>query len=91
MEKQLNISLDKTTSMNCNNCGHNVFHEGVILRKASRFLTGTPQDSLIPIPIFACIKCGGVNKEFLPLQLRTDEAEVVEEVKKEETKIISLQ
>ena len=89
MEKQLNISLDKTTSMNCNNCGHNVFQEGVILRKASRFLTGTTQDSLIPIPVFACAKCGNVNSEFLPLQLRKLD-EVKEEIPKEETKIISI-
>ena len=24
------------------------------------------QDALIPIPVFACGKCGHVNKEFLP-------------------------
>jgi len=37
-----------------------------MLRKASKFLTGTAQDALIPIPVFACGKCGHVNKDFLP-------------------------
>jgi uncharacterized Zn finger protein len=70
MEQQLNISLDKTTATSCDECGNEVFQEGVLLRKASRFLTGTSQDALIPIPVFACMKCGHVNKEFQPKQLQ---------------------
>lgn len=90
MEQQLNISLDKTTGITCNSCNHNVFQEGVLLRKASRFLTGTTQDSLIPIPVFACAKCGSVNSEFLPLQLRKLDEVKDETPKKEETKIITM-
>jgi len=72
---QMNISLDKTTGITCDECGWNVFQEGVILRKASRFITGTAQDAMIPIPIFACSKCGHVNEEFLPIQLRNNQTE----------------
>jgi len=72
---QLNISLDKTTSLLCEACGSTVFQEGVILRKASKFLTGTTQDGIIPIPTFYCVKCGHVNEEFLPADLRTPKAE----------------
>jgi uncharacterized Zn finger protein len=75
MEQQLNISLDKTTGMSCDECGNEVFQEGVLLRKASRFLTGTAQDAMIPIQVFACSKCGHVNEEFLPMQLRNNNAE----------------
>lgn len=78
-QQQLNISLDKTTGVSCEQCNNNIFQEGVMLRKASRFITGTAQDALIPIPVFACSKCGHVNNEFLPMQLRTDYAEVIEE------------
>lgn len=79
MEQQLNISLDKTTGIKCDKCQNEIFQEGMMLRKASRFLTGTEQDALIPIPIFSCSKCGHVNDEFIPMQLRTDNAEVIEE------------
>jgi hypothetical protein len=72
---QLNISLDKTTSLICDECGSSVFQEGVILRKASKFLTGTTQDGIIPIPTFYCVKCGHVNDEFIPAELRTPTAE----------------
>ena len=87
-QQQLNISLDKTTGVSCEQCNNNVFQEGVMLRKASRFITGTAQDALIPIPLFACSKCGHVNNEFLPMQLRTDYAEVIEE--ENDTKIIQM-
>jgi hypothetical protein len=73
MEQQLNISLDKTTAASCDECKNEVFQEGVMLRKASRFLTGTSQDALIPIPVFACAKCGHVNQEFQPKQLQNAE------------------
>ena len=75
MEQQLNISLDKTTGLSCDECGNEIFQEGVMLRKASRFLTGTAQDAMIPIQVFACSKCGHVNEEFLPMQLRNNNAE----------------
>lgn len=67
---KLNISLDKTAEITCDECGHNVFQEGLMLRKASKFLTGTPQDALIPLPVFSCSKCGHVNTEFLPEPLK---------------------
>jgi len=75
MEQQLNISLDKTTGVVCEECNNQVFQEGVMLRKASRFLTGTAQDALVPIQVFSCAKCGHVNEEFLPLQLRSNKEE----------------
>jgi len=71
----LNISLDKTTGINCDECENNSFQEVVLLRKASRFITGTAQDAMIPIPVFACSKCGHVNDEFLPMQLRNNQTE----------------
>jgi uncharacterized Zn finger protein len=69
MEQQLNIGLDKTTAASCDECQNEVFQEGILLRKASRFLTGTSQDAVIPIPVFMCSKCGYVNEEFLPKNL----------------------
>jgi uncharacterized Zn finger protein len=71
-QMNLNITLDKTTGMSCDECGNEVFQEGVMLRKASRFITGTAQDAMIPIPVFACSKCGHVNEEFIPMQLRNN-------------------
>ncbi len=65
-ELNMNVSLKDTTSISCDECSHDVFTEGVLLRKISRFVTGTSQDALMPIPVFTCAKCGHVNAEFMP-------------------------
>ena len=74
---KLNISLDKTAEITCDECGHNVFQEGLMLRKANKFLTGTAQDALIPLPVFSCAKCGHVNEEFLPEPLKNKDSESI--------------
>ena len=69
-QPKLNLTIDQTQSVQCEQCGHNVFEEGLIIRKASGILTGTGQTSYMPIPIFACQKCKHVNSEFLPKELK---------------------
>ena len=76
-QMNLNITLDKTTPVKCDACENETFQEVVLLRKASRFVTGTPQDALIPIPAFACTKCGHVNEDLLPPQLRNNDTETI--------------
>ena len=63
---KLNISLNKTTPIVCDECSNETFTQVLLLRKASKFLTGTAQDALMPIPTFACAKCNHVNEEFQP-------------------------
>lgn len=62
----VNVTLDKTTKVDCEKCQHDVFTEGLMLRKASKFLTGTAQDALIPIPVFYCSKCQHINSDMMP-------------------------
>ena len=62
----VNVTLDKTTKVECEKCQHDVFTEGLMLRKASKFLTGTAQDALIPIPVFYCSKCQHINSDMMP-------------------------
>ncbi len=72
---KMNITLDKTTPVVCDRCGGQVFKEGLIIRKASKFITGTAQDAIMPIPTFVCANgtCSHTNKEFLPIELQKDE------------------
>jgi uncharacterized Zn finger protein len=65
-EINMNVALKDTLPIVCEECGNSVFTEGVLLRKISRFVTGTSQDALMPVPVFACSKCGHVNEEFMP-------------------------
>ena len=66
----LNVSLDKTTPVSCEECGNNVFVEGLLLRKVSKFLTSQAQDGIVPIPVFSCSKCQHVNEEFIPAEMK---------------------
>jgi uncharacterized Zn finger protein len=68
--QNLNISLDQTSEVKCESCGHSFMKEVLMMRKVSGILTGTGQPSYIPIPLFACDKCGHVNQEFLPAELK---------------------
>jgi uncharacterized Zn finger protein len=76
-QPRLNIDLTKTQEVFCDKCGGVVFQEGLMLRKASKFLTGTTQDALIPLPVFSCASCGHVNQEFLPEPLKNKDIESI--------------
>jgi uncharacterized Zn finger protein len=60
------IDPKNTTAIKCEECQNETFREVVFIRKASKLLTGQPQDTVIPIPTFECSKCGHINKEFTP-------------------------
>ena len=54
-----NIDLANTTAM-ISPDGNQLFAEGVILRKVSKFVTGTTEDGLMPIPVFYDVKTGEI-------------------------------
>ena len=62
--KQMNIDLDSTIEIVCDECSHNVFTPAFFLRKVSRFISPDGQDRLLPLDTMACNKCGNINKEF---------------------------
>jgi hypothetical protein len=70
---KLNITLDKTVGVICEECGGNVFTDAMLIRKASKFLIGAEQDAIIPIPVFACVGCNHVNDEFMPKSVEPKE------------------
>ena len=65
-----NVTLSDTTEVTCDKCGNNVMVDGSFYRKVSKILTGNVQDSYVPIPVPFCNKCGHVNDEFVPVELR---------------------
>jgi uncharacterized Zn finger protein len=69
MQQQVNISLDKTAPIVCEECSNETFNQVFFLREVSKFIAGTDQDGLIPVPSFACAKCGYVNEKFQPKNL----------------------
>ena len=70
-QPKLNIDIKATQPLKSED-GNMVFSEGVILRKVSKFLSGTTEDGIIPIPIFYDVKTGKILLEMLPKDLREE-------------------
>jgi len=69
-EQQLRLDITQTTSIGCE-CGSKIFHEVMLLRKASRFLhPSLPDDQIVPIQAIACVKCGTLQVDLLPSSLK---------------------
>lgn len=65
-QQNVNVLLKDTTSVVCEECQNDTFIQVSFLRGVSKFITGTQEDAIIPISVFACSKCNHVNKDFLP-------------------------
>ena len=66
-----NIDLTNTTAIT-SSTGGKVFSEGVILRKISKFVAGTTEDAIMPIPVFYDVISGEVVVDMLPKELRDE-------------------
>jgi hypothetical protein len=70
-QSQMKVDITQSTPIKSED-GNQVFQEATILRKVSKFLTGTSEDGIIPIPVFIDIKTGKILLEMLPKELRTE-------------------
>ena len=62
MQEQIDIS--KTSAITCESCDNSTFKQSLLLRKLSALVSPNGQETLVPVQVFACEKCGNVNKEF---------------------------
>lgn len=70
----VNVPFNKTTPVICDECDNDKFTPAFLMRRVSKFLSGNGQEGLIPISVFACTKCGHVNKDFLPMEMQDNAA-----------------
>jgi hypothetical protein len=75
-QPRLNINL-KNTEIVKSEDGNVVFAEGLILRKASKFMTGPAEDAIIPIPVVYDVTSGKILKDTLPKDLQDEYNEFV--------------
>jgi predicted nucleic acid-binding Zn ribbon protein len=60
----LNIDLREQPSVICEKCGGDLFEEVSYIKKVSKLLTGTSQDTVVPFPTYRCTECKHMNEEF---------------------------
>ena len=65
-QPQMNIDFSQTTAEVCEKCGNDTFHHIFKIRKLSALLSPTGQETMVPIQVFACVKCNHINEGFLP-------------------------
>ena len=62
----LNIDFSQTTAQVCEKCKNDTFIQVYKMRKLSALLSPAGQETMIPVQVFACAKCGHINSTFLP-------------------------
>jgi len=63
-QMQEQIDFSKTSQIKCDECGNTTFKQTLLMRKMSAIVSPSGQETIIPMAVFACEKCGHVNKEF---------------------------
>jgi hypothetical protein len=67
--QQPQIDVSKTTPLTNKN-GKQVWLQGYLLRKMSKFILGTPEDAIIPIPFFYHPENGEIFTDAVPPELK---------------------
>lgn len=69
--QQPKIDLSNTTALK-NFEGGDTFMQSFIIRKVSRFVTGTDEDALLPVPVFFDPETKKILESTLPKDLREE-------------------
>ena len=71
-QPQMKVDLSQSTAVTCEACGHDVFIPAFKLLKLSALLSPHGKETMIPMQVFACAKCGHINDDFLPKEETND-------------------
>ena len=63
-QQGLKVDISQTTAINCESCGNDTFIPSFKIRKMSALLSPHGQETMIPMQVFACAKCGHINDDF---------------------------
>jgi hypothetical protein len=69
----MNLDLSKTTAIDTPS-GGKIWQQGMILRKVSKFVVGSQEDAIVPIPVFYDPETGAILDDTLPKELREEYA-----------------
>tara|TARA_Y100000296_G_C4959746_1_gene150363 strand:- start:65 stop:292 length:228 start_codon:yes stop_codon:yes gene_type:complete len=68
-----NLDLSKAKTIRCESCENATFEQTIMLHKFSALISPNGQETIVPAAVFACSKCGFVNKEFVKADLTTQQ------------------
>jgi len=70
-QPKLNIDFKNTSPITGFDGGH-LFGQAVVIRKISKFIIGSDEDQLIPIPVFYDLDSRKILLDSLPLEIREE-------------------
>ena len=65
MKQNFNVDLSTADNVKCNECDNETFVPAFIIKQVSALMSPTGKETLVPIQLFKCSKCGHVNEKFL--------------------------
>ncbi len=74
--QQPNIDFKNTTYIE-NPRGSKIWQQGALLRKVSKFVTGTDSDAIMPIPVFYDPETNKILEASMPKELREEYKDVL--------------
>jgi predicted nucleic acid-binding Zn ribbon protein len=60
----MKVDLREQPSVKCEKCESLFFKEVTMIKKVSKLLTGSAEDTIVPFPTYRCDDCNHVNEEF---------------------------
>jgi predicted nucleic acid-binding Zn ribbon protein len=61
---KMKVDLREQPSVKCEKCESLFFKEVTMIKKVSKLLTGSAEDTIVPFPTYRCDDCNHVNEEF---------------------------
>ena len=65
MNPNINIDLTSADNVKCDECDNETFTPAFVIKHISALMSPTGQETMVPIQLFKCSKCGHVNEKFL--------------------------
>ena len=65
MNQNINIDLSTVDNIACDECENETFEPVFIIKHISALMSPTGQETMVPVQLFKCSKCGHVNEKFL--------------------------
>ena len=65
MNQNINIDLNNVHNIKCDECENETFIPAFVIKQVSALMSPNGRETLIPIQLFKCSKCGHINEKFL--------------------------
>ena len=65
MNQNINIDLNNADNIECDECENETFIPAFVIKQVSALMSPNGRETLIPIQLFKCSKCGHINEKFL--------------------------